>query len=268
MGIRAMTKRAVFLFFILASIKLSGQSAGYLGSVYPASYENINISSLSRLQKNYLEKIYFESVTAPNELINGKEYLPYYYRSGTNPLLFVNMNRKATLLIRDMQFKNLTLQYDTYLDDVIYSDFSKMVNGGFPQIALNRDIVKGFNLYFDYDSLIFRYFSFPAKYADRMNDGFYEVAYDGKTQFLIKHRSTIYNKEGLDKYAYSPEKYIFSGDAWVKITSKKSFLKIFGEREKEINGVVHKLKVKVPGATKSQIAEILKYYDSPANSAK
>ena len=89
-----------------------------------------------------------------------------------------------------------------------------------------------------------------------------------KTKFLIKHRSKIYNKEGLDKYAYSPEKYIFKGESWVKLTSGKKFLQIFGEREKEINDLMARLKIKIPKATKSQIAEILKYYDSERNSSK
>jgi hypothetical protein len=167
-----------------------------------------------------------------------------------------------------MQFKNLALQYDTYLDEVIYTDNSRIIDGRCLQIALNRDIIKGFNLYFDNDSLIFRYFNFPEKDAEKMKDGFYEVAYEGKTMFLIRHRSSIYNKEGLDKYEYSPEKYILSGDKWFKITSQKSFLRIFGDREKEMSDILHKSKIRVPNATKEQIAQILRSYDSPDKSVK
>jgi hypothetical protein len=263
-----MTKTALILLFIFASLKTSAQSAGPLRLTSSSNFENISTTDLYRLQKGYLEKIYFNSVTAPNELINGKEYQPYYYKSGTNPLLNFKSNRTATLFFRDMQFKNLSLHYDTYLDEVIYTDNNRIVDGRCPQIALNRDIIKGFNLYFDNDSLIFRYFQFPEKDAEKMKNGFYEVAYDGKTTFLIRHRSTLYNKEGLDKYEYSPERYILSGDKWFKITSQKSFLKIFGNREQEISDILHKSKVRVPKAAKAQLVQILRNYDSSDNSVK
>lgn len=263
-----MTKPAVLLFLILMSVEASGQTAGSIKLTSTGTIQTLDAQSLYSLQKSYLEKIYFSSVTTPNELINGKEYLPYFWRSGTNPLLLVNRNRTATLFFRDMQIKNLSLQYDTFRDEVIYTDNTRTVNGQLAQIALNKYNIKGFNLYFDYDSIVFRYFSFTSKDADKMKNGFYEVAYDGKSLFLIKHRSTVYNKEGLDKYAYSPERYIFSGNAWVKISSGKSLMKIFGDRKKEMSSMLNKSKIKIHSASKGQIAEILKYYDSPVNPMK
>jgi hypothetical protein len=258
-----MIKSAVIFLFLIGSIQISAQTAGSLKTTSSSNDKDLSTADLFMLQNRYLEKIYYSSVTAPNELINGKEYLPYYWQSGTNPLLFFNRNRTATLFFRNMEIRNLTLQYDTYLDEVIYTDNTRTVNGQLARIALNRDNIKGFDLYFDYDTIRFRYLKFPAESAGRMKDGFYEVAYDGKSTFLIRHRSTLYNKEGRDKYGYSPEKYVLSGDTWVKITSKNSLMKIFGDREKEMSAIVHRSKIKVPRASKEQIAEILRYYDSP-----
>jgi hypothetical protein len=263
-----MNKPTVFFLSIIVSIQISAQPSGLFKLTSSSNVQDLNIPGLFLLQNNYLEKIYYSSVTAPNELINGKEYLPYYWRSGTNPLLFVNRNRTATLFFQYMEIKNLSLQYDTYLDEVIYTDNTRTVNGQLARIALNKYNLKGFNLYFDYDSIMFRYFRFPAEYSEKMKDGFYEVAYDGRSQFLIKHRSTLYNKEGLDKYGYSPEKYIFSGDAWIKVGSRKSFMKVFGAREKEMSEMLHKSKIRIQRAGKGQIAEILKYFDSHDNSGK
>jgi len=257
-----MFKPAAFFLFLVISIQISAQPAGSFKVTSFPGVQDLDIPGLSLLQIKYLEKLYYSSVTAPNELINGKEYLPYYWKSGTNPLLFVNRNRTSTLFFRDMEIKNLTLQYDTYLDEVIYTDNTRMVNGQLARIALNKYNIKGFNLYFDYDSMLFRYLRFPARYSDKMKDGYYEVVYDGRSQFLIKHRSTLYNKEGRDKYGYSPEKYIFSGDAWVKTGSKKSFMKIFGDRKKEMSELMHTSKIKIQRAGKAQIAELLRYYDS------
>ncbi len=263
-----MNKAGVFFLSVLVSVQIAAQPAGLLKPASSFGNKDLNVQSLFHLQKNYLEKIYFSSVTSINELINGREYLPYYWRSGTNPLLFVNRNRTSTLFFRDMEIRGLSLQYDTYLDVVIYTDNSRIVNGQLARIALNRDNIKGFNLYFDYDSLNFRLFRFPAKYSDKMKDGFYEVAYDGRSQFLIKHRSALYNKEGLDKYAYTPENYVLSGDSWIKISSKKSLMKVFGDRGSEMNAVIHKSKIRVPKASKGQIVELLKYFDATDKNVK
>jgi len=257
-----MTKPALFLLLLLTSLNLSGQSA--ISGKISSNNDDGNqfFASLIRQQKNYLEGLYYKSVTVPNELINGKEYIPYFFKSGTNPLLRVNMTRKAILFFREMQFKNIYLQYDTYRDEVIITDYSRTTDGRYAQIALNRDNIKGFNLYFDYDSLLFRYFNFPSEYSEKMKDGFYEVCYEGKFTFLVRHRSTVYNKEGVDKYEYKPEKYIFNGSEWARVTTNGSFLRLFGKQEKEISTLMHKSKIKVQRATSSQIAEILRYYDT------
>jgi len=255
-----MVKSSLIFILLVVSIELSAQSVSTIKN--NSTNTSVLNSDLPQLQTRYLEKIYFTSVTATNELINGREYLPYYWRSGTNPLLFVNRNRTSTLFFRDMEIRNLSLQYDTYLDVVVYTDNTRTVNGQLARIALNRDNIKGFNLYFDYDSLKFRLFRFSAKYSDKMKDGFYEVAYDGRSQFLIKHRSSLYNKEGLDKYDYAPENYIFSGDSWVKISSKKSLMKVFGSKEKEMSAAIRNSKIKVQKASKGQLVELLKYFDN------
>jgi hypothetical protein len=258
-----MIRTALLFLVFIVSINLSGQStAGFSRSGASSGEENRNFTSLVKLQKNFLESFYFKSVTVPSELINGREYMPYFFRSGTNPQLYQAMPRTGTLFTKDMQFKNLQLMYDTYLDEVIYPDNSRMVDGRYPQIALNRDNIRGFNLYFQYDSLIFRYFKFPAEYAGVMTDGFYEVAYEGKFLFLVKHRSKLYNKEGIDKYSYSPEKYIYNGTVWARISSAKSFLKLFGNREKEVSAFLRKSKVKIQKGTRDQVKDVLKYVES------
>ncbi len=251
---------AVFLFFLIPVI-LSAQKAGYEDFFSKRGAEQLSTRQLAVLQKEYLDKLYMGSVTVPNELINGREYFPYFYRSGTNPLLFADKSRTSTLFFRDMKFSNISLNYDTFLDVLVFTDNSKLVNGHYPQIALNNDNIRGFNLYFGYDSLSFKYLRFNGEKGSRMKDGFYELAYDGKIKFLIKHKSTVYNKEGLDKYAYSPDKYIMYGDSYFRITSNHSLQKGLGERSKEMAQLMKKKGVNIRKATKDQISDLLKTFD-------
>jgi hypothetical protein len=212
--------------------------------------------------------MYSEKVQAQKELINGKEYESYYIRSEFKPLLYINKKRTATLFTNTRQYKKLTLQYDTFLDEVIYTDPTQTINYSFPQIALNKDIVDGFNLYFDDDSLIFKYFRLPECAKSNLKEGFYEVAYLGKSKYVIKHRSSFYVRQGLSEYNYAPENYISVGDVFYRIKNKSGFLKLFGEKSPEIKRYLHMSRIRIGQADKNQIVSILKFYDSLLTSAR
>ncbi|MCJ7449264.1 MAG: hypothetical protein MUO72_16435 [Bacteroidales bacterium] len=223
---------------------------------------NERISQDLNQQKNYLRRLYYESVTVPNEMINGKEYLPYFSHSKTTPLLFSGQRLNAILTIKNREFKNIRLQYDTYLDELIYTDTTRMVNFEYPRIALNKDIVDGFNIEFNGDSMLFKYLKFPENTENELENGFYEVAYDGVTRFIIKHKSDKYIRQALNEYDYSPEGYILNGDKFKEIKNNKAFLQMFREWSAEIKEFLKKSKININKAGKYDIIKVLVYIDS------
>ncbi|HVN56697.1 MAG TPA: hypothetical protein VMT63_00215 [Bacteroidales bacterium] len=257
-----MIRTTAFVLLALISGSVCGQYSGISRTTRPGEENRNYFSPLIRSQQSYLDTLYYKSITIPDELINGKEYIPYYFGSGTNPLLFSNVSRRTTLFFRDVAYKNINLHYDTYLDEIVYYDNNRKVDGMYPQIILNKDNIRGFNLYFDNDSMVFRRYSFPAEYSGILKDGYYEVGYEGKSLLLIRHQSKIYNKEGVNKYKYSPTNYVFINGTWQKIASRSGFLKMFGEKEKEISSLVRHSKINVKKATREQISGILRYFDS------
>ena len=240
----------------------TGQDGNLLNINSLNSYGNTNIKSLVDQQTKYIQKLYSEKVEAPKELINGKEYESYYPRSKAKPILFPDKRRTATVFTRTRQYGNLTLQYDTFLDEVIYTDTSRTINYTFPKIALNKDIVDGFNLYFEDDSLKFRNLRLPECANHNLKEGFYEIAYQGKSEFVIKHVSSFYVREGLNEYKYDPENYFSVGDVFHKVKNKRSFLKLFGEKSGEVKKYIHLNRIKIRRADKNQFVDILKFYDS------
>lgn len=261
-----MIKYFSILFFLSLSIRGSGQTVSQ-GKSRPNGNEDKTADiQLVTQQSRFLNDLYYQKITVPNEIINGKEYLPYFYRSKTTPLLFSGESFSATLYINNRRYENVRLQYDTYLDEIIYTDTSRMLNFAFPMIALNKDIVDGFSFYRNGDSLIFRHLFFTGKPGENLADGFYEIVYEGLTKYLIKHRSTLFEKEALIAYHYSPEAYIFLENKYFKITNKKNFIQMFGERAPEIKKYLNESGIKIRKAGKKQIADILKYYDSLVNS--
>jgi len=254
--------------FLLASMSISAQADKQLNMTRLKETVNIDISSLIDRQIAYLKGIYAAKIEAPKELINGKEYEPYYTRSKIKPLLFPDKTRTASIITRTRRYNNLTLQYDTFLDEVVYTDTSRTINFRFPQIALNKDIIEGFNLYFNDDSLIFRYFRQAECASGNLKEGFFEVAYNGESDYIIKHESSFYEREGLNEYKYSPKNFIRTGDKYYKIKTKRSLLRLFGEKSGEVKSFLHLSRIRMKQVDKSQLISILKYYDSLITSEK
>jgi len=253
------------ILLFLVSVTVSGQNGKTVSIKSGSESDNGNNTSLTALQIDFLRNIYSEKIEVPKELINGKEYEPYYLKSEVKPLLFPLRERTASIITRTRRYNNLTLQYDTFLDEVIYTDTSRTINFRFPQIALNRDILEGFNLYFDDDSLIFRNFRLPECSEKNLREGFYEVIYEGKSSYIIRHESSYYERQGLSNYKYSPKNYISTGNGYYKIKSLKSLLGLFGDNAVKMKEYIHSSGIRLKRANKKEIFSIIKYYDSLEN---
>jgi hypothetical protein len=217
--------------------------------------ENLSVSN----QKDNIQRIYSAKIASPLELINGKEYEPYYLRSVVKPLLFPGKPRTAKLFTGNRVYDDLTLQYDTFLDEVIYTDTGRMVNSRFPQIALNKDIARTFILNFANDTMTFRFF----KKDDTLPvEGYYEIAYEGITRFFIKHTSKYYERQGVVNYKYIPRNFMSNGGKFLVIRTKKDLMNLLGGKAETVKGYMRSERIKIRKADKDQIIHILKFYDS------
>jgi hypothetical protein len=251
----------LLLFFTVTSTLL-GQNSNFKDKNSSNGSVKINDRSLTDRQIDYIQKTYAAEIETPKELINGKEYESYYIRSQSKPLLFVGRKRTATIITPSRRYSNLILQYDTFLDEVVYTDTSRTINYRFPEIALNKDIVQGFNLYFEDDSLLFRYFRQPECIKRNIKEGFYEVAYQGKSEYIVRHASSYYVREGRNEYKYSPENYISVGDVFYRIKSKAGVLKLFADKSVEVKKFLHINRIRIRQAGKNEFVSIVKFYDS------
>lgn len=261
MKILLLTQKIKFhllIVLLLASLKLNGQQA----NVNALANSGNDTRGVYNSQLKYIRDQYSQKLINPNEIIYGKEYVSYYVRSAQKPLLMNKVKRRATLFTSIRKYTNVDLQYDTFLDEVILTDTSRIVNFSYPMIALNKDIIYGFNLYFENDSMNFKYLRTPWCSENNLKEGFYEIAYQGKSQYFIKHLSTYFTREGLNEYNYSPENYISTGGKFFKISGKESLLKLFGDKSGEIKKFMHSSGIRIRQADKGQYISILKYYDS------
>lgn len=238
-----------------------GQNSNLL-NVTPlnGSVENRARQGTDRLIE-YVQDLYSAHVEAPKELINGKEYESYYTRSKSKPLLLPGKRRTATIFTKTRRYNKITLQYDSFLDEVVYTDIDRTINYRFPEIALNKDNIDGFNLYFEDDSMIFKNIRAAEASKWKLKEGFYEIAYAGLSDYIIRHASSYYVREGLNEYKYYTENLIRTGDKYVKVKNKRDLLMLFGDKGDLVNKYIRSSRIRVRQTNKDQFVSILKYYD-------
>lgn len=260
----SLNKYIIRIALLLYPVFVSGQ-AGNIDSIQSTTRKaGIYEQETAARQKEYLTGMYFKTFATSNDFINGKEYFNYAYKSRNTPLLFSAKNFTAVLFMDGKEYNNIRLQYDSYLDEIIYIDTSRSINYQFPKVILKKDAVDGFILIDGPDSMKFRNFKFLNDSKKNSDSGYYEEVYTGPSRYLIKHRAILYLKEARNEYAYSPENFILKDGVFHKIKNNKEFINLFGNKSKEIGTFLRKNRINVRKASKKDIAETLKYCDELA----
>ena len=209
----------------------------------------------------FLDSLYMVRTGTENSFINGHDYFPYHYRAKQKPLLLYGKTRTASITVSGRKYENVVLQYDTYTDEVIFSEMDNNLGDKIYQIAINRDIISSFTLFFRDDTLRFRYFGEPEA-GTGLTAGFYELAYDGSSRYLVKHRAVVHQRNGIDEYFYSPVGYVMTAIGYQKIVSNKRFIRLFGTRSAEIKRIIEQRNLNIRKAGKGEIINILKLFDA------
>jgi hypothetical protein len=218
--------------------------------------------TIGKIQKEKLDDIYIRLTGSSGEFINGRDYIPYYMLSQHKPMLRYGEKRSSSLVFNGRRFDNIVLMYDTYKDRVIYTDDTLIYNNRFCMVSLNKDNIDRFDLYFVDDTLTFRYFDKQHDTTFNLQDGFYEVVYNNKYSYLIRHFSSCSLSNGIFEYYYSPNGYVNINGRYVKITSKGKFIRLFGDKEDEVKQYIKTSRIRFHKASKYQIAGIIEFYEN------
>ena len=225
-------------------------------------YDKSNFKTILDKQSKDLYSLYSEEVGITDKLINGKEYIPYYILSRLKPVLYIDKIHTASVILDGRKYDDLILDYDSYTDDVIYTDDSRIINNRICQLALNKDVVEGFNIYINQDSLIFKNITKKDNPDFNLRDGFYELVYDERIKYIIKHQSIVHQKDGREEYYYSPISYVKIDGQFYRIRSSRKFVKLFGKKAEDIRKFMHINRIDIKTANKKQIISVMKFYDS------
>ena len=215
-----------------------------------------------------IRNVYMASVSHQNEFVNGKEFIPYFYRSKTSPFMFSGTPFITTLYFNGRTYHDVALQYDTYTDEAVFTDTTRMFHSELPRVALNKDLMEGFDFVFNRQIYKFRYLRVRSEAPGLPGDGYYDLVYEGPSEFLVKHRGLVYQKDAIDEYKYSDVKYILSHNEFRKVVNLREFLSLFGDRSREVKSFIQERKIRFRKADKTEVAAILEYYDSLSKQEK
>ena len=219
---------------------------------------------IADVQAQYLNVLYNSRVSYTDELINGREYIPYYLKCRVRPLFREEEKRKGAVVFNGRKYDNRILEYDTFMDQLIYSDSARLINDRIFKIVLNSDLVDRFLLAFPNDTVRFINVRADRGNNSGLQDGYYEIAYDGTSRLLVRHQSQYIEKEGMYEYRYKPSEYFNTGDRFVKVKSRRAFLDLFGDRRDQVKKYMRLNGLHFRNAAHYELAAILKYYDSQA----
>jgi len=209
----------------------------------------------------FLDSLYTVRTGTSIAYINGNEYYPYHYRAKNKPMLFYGKERTASITVSGRKYDNIILQYDTYTDEVVFSEMENDFGSKIYQISINKDIVGSFTLYFRYDTLTFKYYG-GTESIRGLPPGFYETVYDGNSRYLIRHRSVVHERNGINEYFYAPAGYVLTPAGYQRITSNGKFIKFFGARSAERKIIIDQRNLNIRKAGKRDIINMLRTYDN------
>lgn len=247
-----------FLFILwFCSLTVVGQNT------VPVKTNNGN-DVYSVIEKNQivnLYKFYSDRIESSYELISGREYSPYFSQSKLKPLLFIDKQHLSSITLKGRIYNDIPLNYDTYTDEMIYVDSIHHLAYRPYGMILNKDNIEYFDFYYVDDTISFRYLSKEANPGFDLQNGFYEVVYEEDSKYLIKHRSSAYERDLVVEYFYTPVSYINVGKGFSKIRSTGQFVRLFGDRSGDIRKYIKKSGIKMRSANKKQVMSILMFYD-------
>jgi hypothetical protein len=188
-------------------------------------------------------------------LYNGSQYAVYDPMEDEHPYFLKDDWIDGTIVYSGEQFDNISLMYDISSDKVIAEHFAGAA------VELITAKVTTFTL----DGHVFRMFKKSDDTRKFINEGFYEVLYDGKIKILKRHvkvytemlRSLDIIKEYQEKRHY----YVVKNNAFYSIGSRASLTKILGDKKRELRRYSRENRLKF-GKDENIFIKLAKYYDT------
>jgi hypothetical protein len=159
------------------------------------------------------------------------------------------------VFIDDLTFKNVSLRYDIYNDQLITSMNQDIL------IQLNKEHIKGFSLTFENKKYLFENFGNGNGYPFK---GFGQVLYKGKTYLVMKEIKKIQLlavENRYDEFYQLQDLFIFRNGTFYPVSGKKDLLNALSDRQEELQKFIKKEKIRIRKKSPDSFIPVIKFYD-------
>lgn len=209
-----------------------------------------------------LESLYCKQILDKEQLLNGREYKVYFNPMYSNPMYKSMSEYNAIITMNGRIIKNVKIQYDLYLDELIYRVNERNNKNVLMQIMLNKLQVDSFVLIDNNAEEYFRKMSFDHPVNQHIDSGYYQILFEGKTALIVKHKAILKKENSRDIYEYKTDKYILVDNTWMLVNSKRKLLKAMGKNAKKVSKFIRKNNLMIRRASIQQIVELCMFYNS------
>jgi hypothetical protein len=189
-------------------------------------------------------------------LYKGKVWRNLYSNVKGDQFLFSKDYLPGSLTMNGKSFKNLSINYDIYNDEIITPTNQGSI------LQLNKEMVDSFTLIFEYKT-----YRFKNTLEDSLTGikGYVNVLYKGKSALYVKYKKEIQLLAVDDKYDLFYETYriYFLKDGIVyQLTNKSDLLKILYQDKTRIKDFIKKNKLRISKKVPESFFPVIRYYDS------
>jgi len=236
-----MNRTIIFLFLFVFTI-YEGVFASLLPEINPFIF---NLPQQDTLKKN-------------QDLYNGKVWTNKHRRINGDPYLFVNYFLPGTVSDNVKTYKNLTIRYDIFSDEITIPVNREEI------LQLNKEMVDSFTLSFENEVFKFIQIRDTLSRVDGFK-GYINVLYQQKSALFIKYIKLI-TPEITDKsdgdFLQTKRIFLVKDGIVSLIGSVNDLYKALNTNKTQVNEFLKKNKLKISRDKPKSFIPLIKYYDN------
>lgn len=189
------------------------------------------------------------------KLFNGRAWKNIYYKIKGDQFLFTTDFIKGSVTIDNKEYRNLSLKYDIYNDELI------SINEHGIMLQMNKEIVDNFSL--DYNDRLYNFKRIDSDTTGSMK-GFVNILYEGKSFLYVKYMKEILLLAVENKYDMFNQliRIFFVKDGNVyRINSRREFLLLMKDHKSEVRQFIRSNKIKLSRKVPESFKPVTEFYD-------
>lgn len=198
----------------------------------------------------HAQHIYHKNTHSHAPVYQGAEYGLYRSLDGEHPYFLSDDWIEGTIMYDDALYTQIPIQYDIEKDEIII----EYLNGN------NLNPSKTNIQYF-----IINNHKFISLHNNGLENGFYEILYDGKVKAYARYKKILYETITRKVEHHFDEKtryYIYKDGVYTAVKNKRSVLNTFKDKKRELKKFISKNKLSITQNKAGFIIQLSEQYDN------